>query len=72
MSGGWFLPWLALAPFLGAALLAGVDNRRRRTATWLAGAVTLLVLAGLLVTAPARSSAARCCVGRSTGCLRWA
>jgi multicomponent K+:H+ antiporter subunit A len=52
MSRVWLLPWLALAPFLGAALLAGVDNRRRRTAAWFAGAVTLLVLAGLLATAP--------------------
>ena len=53
MNGVWLLPWLALAPFMGAALVAGVDNRRRRTAAWLAGAVTLLVLTGLLVTAPA-------------------
>ena len=53
MKGVWLLPWVALAPFLGAALLAGVDNHRRRTAGWMAGAVALLVLGGLLVTAPA-------------------
>jgi multicomponent K+:H+ antiporter subunit A len=53
MSGAGLLPWLALAPFAGAAVIAGVDNRQRRTAAWLAGAVTLLLLAGLLSTAPA-------------------
>ncbi len=53
MSNFALLPWLALAPFAGAALLAAIDNRRRRTAAWLAGAVALLVLAGLLSMAPA-------------------
>lgn len=53
MNSDALLPWLALAPFAGAALLSGVDNRRRRTAAWLAGGVALLVLAGLLAAAPA-------------------
>ncbi len=34
-------------------LLAGVDNRRRRLAAWLAGGVTLLAFAGVAATAPA-------------------
>ncbi len=53
MSSGALLPWLALGPFVGAALIAGVDNRQRRTAAWLAGAVTLLVFAAMLAAAPA-------------------
>ena len=53
MTGGALLPWLALAPFAGAVLLAGVDNRRRRTVAWLAGIVTLLALALVVTTAPA-------------------
>jgi multicomponent K+:H+ antiporter subunit A len=54
MTAVWpLLPWLVLVPFLGAALLVGVDQRRRRTAAGLAGAVSLAVLAGLLATAPA-------------------
>ncbi len=53
MNSDALLPWLALAPFAGAALLAGVDNRRRRMAAWLAGAVVLLALAGVLASAPA-------------------
>lgn len=52
MTGDALLPWLALAPFAGAVLLAGVDNRRRRTAAWLAGAVTLLALALVAAAAP--------------------
>ncbi len=47
------LPWLALSPFAGAALLAGVENHERRTAAWLAGAVTLLAFALVVATAPA-------------------
>ena len=53
MTGDALLPWLAAAPFAGAALLAGVDNRRRRLAAWLAGGVTLLAFAGVAATAPA-------------------
>ncbi len=58
MNSDALLPWMALAPFAGAALLAGIDNGRRRTAAWLAGAVALLVLAGLLAMAPAVFSGA--------------
>jgi multicomponent K+:H+ antiporter subunit A len=58
MNSDALLPWLALAPFAGAALLAGIENGRRRTAAWLAGAVALLVLAGLLAMAPAVFSGA--------------
>lgn len=44
---------LALAPIAGAALLAFVAKRQRRTDAWLAGAVALLVFAAMLATAPA-------------------
>ncbi len=47
------LPSVALAPFVGALFLAFVNNNRRSAAGWFAGALTLLMLLGLLTMAPA-------------------
>jgi len=51
--GAALLPWLALAPFAAALLLAGVRNEQPRLAAWLAGLTALGALALLLTLAPA-------------------
>ena len=51
--GAGLLPWLALAPFAAALLLAGVGNHQPRLAAGLAGLTALLGLALLLSLAPA-------------------
>jgi multicomponent K+:H+ antiporter subunit A len=53
MSRAAVLPWLALLPFVAAVLLAGLSNRRRRTAAWLAGATALAGCGLLALLAPA-------------------
>src|SRR5690606_23099407 len=47
------LPTLALLPFAAAAVLAGVSNRSKAIAAWIAGATALAGLALLLGLAPA-------------------
>ncbi len=47
------LPYLALLPFAAALLMAGVSNRQRRLAGWLAGAAALAGTGLLLWMAPA-------------------
>ena len=47
------LPLVVLTPFLGALLAAWVSRRGRLRAAWMAGAITLLTLAGLLSLADA-------------------
>jgi multicomponent K+:H+ antiporter subunit A len=53
MTQAAWLPSLALLPYLGAGLMAFVDNRQRRTAAWLAGLVALGGCAFVGLTAPA-------------------
>jgi multicomponent K+:H+ antiporter subunit A len=47
------LPAFALAPWLGALLVACLPAQARRLAAWLAGATALFVTAGVLLAAPA-------------------
>jgi multicomponent K+:H+ antiporter subunit A len=47
------LIWLALTPYIGAALIACLPNSARKTAAWLAGATALAALAIVLTAAPA-------------------
>ncbi len=44
---------MALAPFAGALIIAGLSNERRRTAAWVAGAVALAGGALVVLCAPA-------------------
>ena len=51
--GAALLPWLTLAPFVAALLLAGVRNEQPKLAAWLAGLTALGALVLLLTLAPA-------------------